>query len=221
MVGARDSPRQPADLDSAARARVRLDARRRPRASARPRRPGASSPSTTRATWTARSSWRRCRRGGATALAPAMAKEFFKAHFFPAEHGRARVVHQLPELLPRGRCSSTPFRCRSGKRARGRRCATSANCSKTAISVLIFPEGRRTDTGEIDAFRPGHRHDRVAAGRAGRAGPDRGARSRAAPRAGGWRAPAASGSPSARRCAWSATTTKRSRNRSKTRSGAL
>ena len=31
-------------------------------------------------------------------LAPAMAKEFFEAHFFPAAHGR--LAHQQPELLP-------------------------------------------------------------------------------------------------------------------------
>ena len=40
VAGARDSPRQPADLDSADRARVRLAARRGPRAPARPRRTG-------------------------------------------------------------------------------------------------------------------------------------------------------------------------------------
>ncbi len=35
-------------------------------------------------------------------VAPAMAKEFFKAHFFPAEHTWRRVVHQLAELLSGG-----------------------------------------------------------------------------------------------------------------------
>ena len=96
------------------------------------RRARSSSPPTTRATWTRRSSWRRCPRGWRYRVAPAMAKEFFKAHFFPEQYGRDGVVHQQPQLLPRRRSSSTRFRCRSARPARGRRCATSARCSATA-----------------------------------------------------------------------------------------
>ena len=51
---ARRAPRQPADLDPAARAAVRVDARRRPRAPARSSTGPSSSPRTTRATWTGR-----------------------------------------------------------------------------------------------------------------------------------------------------------------------
>ena len=35
-------------------------------------------------------------------IAPAMAKEFFKAHFFPAEYRPVGVVHQLAQLLSCG-----------------------------------------------------------------------------------------------------------------------
>ena len=122
-------------------------------------------------------------------VAPAMAKEMFEAHFFPAEHGRARLVHQQPQLLSGGRCSSTPFRCRSARPARGRRCGTSASCSGDGISVLIFPEGRRTETGDDRSLPARHRDDRVAAGRAGRAGPARGARQTCCASAGGWPRP--------------------------------
>ena len=49
--------------------------------------------------------------------------------FLPRPARTPRVVHQQPQLLPRGAASSTRFRCRSAKPARGRRCATSASCS--------------------------------------------------------------------------------------------
>ena len=70
-------------LDPAARARVRLGPRGRAASTWRDSKGRSSSRPITRATWTRRSSWRRCRGAGATALAPAMAKEFFTAHFFP------------------------------------------------------------------------------------------------------------------------------------------
>ena len=59
-------------------------------------------------------------------LAPAMAKEFFKAHFNP------RAVLDGERGSPTASTTTSPvsssmrFRCRSARRARGRRCATSA-----------------------------------------------------------------------------------------------
>ena len=53
------------------------------------------------------------------------------------------------------RSSSTRSRSRSAKRARARRSGTSASCWSDGFSVLIFPEGRRSDDGEIRPFRPG------------------------------------------------------------------
>jgi long-chain acyl-CoA synthetase len=56
-------------------------------------------------------------------LAPAMAKEFFKAHFFPMEHGRLLWLGVSLAYYLAAR-SSMRSRCRSGKLAHGRRCAT-------------------------------------------------------------------------------------------------
>ena len=101
VAGARRSARQPADVDSAARARLRVDARRRPGASRANRRARSSSLPTIRATWTGRSSWRRCRRAWRYRVAPAMAKEFFKAAFLSGAVRPDGVVHEQPQLLPR------------------------------------------------------------------------------------------------------------------------
>ena len=105
-------------------------------------------------------------------VAPAMAKEMFAAHFFPEQHGRAGVVHQQPELLPRGAVLQRV----SAAAARGGRAADAAlhrRAARGRHSVLIFPEGRRSESGAIDAFRPGIGMIAVEARRAGRAGADR------------------------------------------------
>ncbi len=46
-------------------------------------------------------------------------------------------------------------RCRNARPAPARRCGTSARSLADGYSVLIFPEGRRTDTGEVGRFMPG------------------------------------------------------------------
>jgi len=87
-------------------------------------------------------------------LAPAMAKEFFKAHFFPKEHGRLRwfavslgyylaalVFNAFP--LPQREAGARQTLRYMGELLEG------------GCSLLIFPEGHHTDTGEIDRFRPG------------------------------------------------------------------
>ncbi len=93
-------------------------------------------------------------RTGVTASAPAMAKEFFDAHFHPAGypwHNRftsglnyflaALVFHAFP--LPQ-REAGTREALRYAAEL-----ASDGNC------ILIFPEGKRTDAGEILPFQPG------------------------------------------------------------------
>ncbi len=65
-------------------------------------------------------------------VAPAMAKEFFKAHFFPEQHTAGRHGSPTASTTTWPRSSSTRSRCRSAKPARGRRSATSASCWRTA-----------------------------------------------------------------------------------------
>jgi long-chain acyl-CoA synthetase len=87
-------------------------------------------------------------------VAPAMAKEFFRAHFRPAEHAfrersRASALYFLAALafnafpLPQREAGA-----RDTLRYIGH--LTSAGCS-----ILIFPEGARGETGSLKPFRPG------------------------------------------------------------------
>jgi long-chain acyl-CoA synthetase len=87
-------------------------------------------------------------------LAPAMAKEFFRAHFHPAEHGlrerwKASTLYFLAALafnafpLPQREAGA-----RDTLRYIGR--LTSAG-----YSILIFPEGARGESGSLKPFRPG------------------------------------------------------------------
>ena len=87
-------------------------------------------------------------------LAPAMAKEFFKAHFFPEEYGRkAWLANSLNYYLAALFFNAFPLPQReAGARQTLRYIGEALG---QGFSVLIFPEGRRTETGEIDRFRPG------------------------------------------------------------------
>ena len=87
-------------------------------------------------------------------VAPAMAKEFFKAHFFPAQHGRlawftSSVNYYLAALF----FNAFPLPQREAGARQTLRYI--GDVIEDGFSVLIFPEGKRTDTGEIDRFRPG------------------------------------------------------------------
>jgi long-chain acyl-CoA synthetase len=87
-------------------------------------------------------------------IAPAMAKEFFKAHFHPDEHGAfARVTNSLNYYLAALFFNAFPLPQREAGARQTLRYIGSV--LEDGFSVLIFPEGKRTNAGEIDRFRPG------------------------------------------------------------------
>jgi 1-acyl-sn-glycerol-3-phosphate acyltransferase len=83
-----------------------------------------------------------------------MAKEFFKAHFFPEQYGRwAWLTSSLNYYLSTLFFNAFPFPQReAGLRETLRYAGELVN---EGTSILIFPEGRRSETGEIGDFRPG------------------------------------------------------------------
>jgi long-chain acyl-CoA synthetase len=87
-------------------------------------------------------------------LAPAMAKEFFKAHFFPDQFSRRqRLTNSLNYYLAAFFFNAFPLPQREvGARQTLRYIGELLG---DGYSVLIFPEGRRTEAGEINPFRPG------------------------------------------------------------------
>jgi long-chain acyl-CoA synthetase len=87
-------------------------------------------------------------------VAPAMAKEFFKAHFHPAGHSPAsRLTNSLNYYLASAFFNAFPLPQReTGTRQTLRYIG---DLIGHGYSVLIFPEGRRTDAGEIARFQPG------------------------------------------------------------------
>ncbi len=87
-------------------------------------------------------------------VAPAMAKEFFKAHFYPSQFGRkAWVTNSLNYYLSSAFFNAFPLPQReSGTRQTLRYIG---ELFADGFSLLIFPEGKRTDAGEINRFQPG------------------------------------------------------------------
>jgi long-chain acyl-CoA synthetase len=87
-------------------------------------------------------------------VAPAMAKEFFKAHFYPAQFGRkAWLTNSLNYYLSAAFFNAFPLPQReSGTRQTLRYIG---DLFAEGFSLLIFPEGKRTDAGEINRFQPG------------------------------------------------------------------
>jgi long-chain acyl-CoA synthetase len=87
-------------------------------------------------------------------LAPAMGKEMFAAHFFPAQHGRsAWFTNSLNYYLAVLFFNAFPLPQREAGARQTLRYI--GELLGEGTSVLIFPEGRRAETGVIDAFRPG------------------------------------------------------------------
>jgi long-chain acyl-CoA synthetase len=83
-----------------------------------------------------------------------MAKEFFKAHFFPEQYSRkAWFTSSLNYYLAALFFNAFPLPQREAGARQTLRYI--GDVLEDGFSVLIFPEGRRTDTGEIDPFRPG------------------------------------------------------------------
>ena len=87
-------------------------------------------------------------------VAPAMAKEFFKAHFFPAGFSRReRLSNSLNYYLAAFFFNAFPL----PQREAGARQTLQyiGELSGQGWSVLIFPEGVRSQSGEIKPFRGG------------------------------------------------------------------
>jgi long-chain acyl-CoA synthetase len=87
-------------------------------------------------------------------IAPAMLKEFFKAHFYPAEHTRRqRITNTLNYYLASFFFNAFPIPQRE---AGARHTLTYiGELTGGGWSVLIFPEGVRSETEEISPFRGG------------------------------------------------------------------
>jgi long-chain acyl-CoA synthetase len=87
-------------------------------------------------------------------VATAMAKEFFKAHFFPETHSRrAWLTNSLNYYLAALFFNAFPIPQREAGARQTLRYM--GDLLDEGFSVLIYPEGRRTQHGEIDRFRPG------------------------------------------------------------------
>jgi long-chain acyl-CoA synthetase len=87
-------------------------------------------------------------------VAPAMSKEFFKAHFFPDESSRfAWFTSSLNYYLAALFFNAFPLPQREAGARQTLRYI--GEVLESGMSVLIFPEGHRTEAGEIDRFRPG------------------------------------------------------------------
>ena len=87
-------------------------------------------------------------------VAPAMAKEFFKAHFFPEGHTwRQRLTNSANYYLAAFYFNAFPLPQRE---AGARQTLTYVGeLTGGGWSVLIFPEGERSTTGTIKPFRGG------------------------------------------------------------------
>jgi long-chain acyl-CoA synthetase len=87
-------------------------------------------------------------------VAPAMLKEFFKAHFFPAGHSRGTVLaNRLLYYLAALFFNAFPLPQREAGARQTLRYI--GEVTGEGFSVLIFPEGVRSETDEIKPFRGG------------------------------------------------------------------
>jgi long-chain acyl-CoA synthetase len=87
-------------------------------------------------------------------VAPAMAKEFFKPHFYPKQFGvTAWFTNSLNYYLSTLFFNAFPLPQREAGTRQTLRYI--GELISDGYSVLIFPEGRRTEHGEINRFQPG------------------------------------------------------------------
>ena len=87
-------------------------------------------------------------------LAPAMGKEMFAAHFFPQQHGTLSwFTNSLNYYLAVLLFNAFPLPQREAGARQTLRYIGELLADRH--SLLIFPEGRRSESGAIDAFRPG------------------------------------------------------------------
>ena len=162
--------REPADLDPADRAACSCRSTSEGWSTWRICTARSSSPRITRATSIRRRSSRRCRRAGGTAWPRRWRRSSSRRTSIPSRVHHRRTADQQLELLSGvALLQRLPAAAaRNGHAADAR--ATSETSSDEGYSVLIFPEGKRTEAGEINRFQPGVGDDRLAAGRAGGAG---------------------------------------------------
>ena len=95
-----------------------------------------------------------------------MSKEFFDAHFHPERHTLfERFTNGLNYYLSTLVFNAFPFPQReAGARQTLRYAGELVN---EGWCIVIFPEGRITDTGEIGAVHAGSRNDGISSGRPG------------------------------------------------------
>jgi long-chain acyl-CoA synthetase len=85
---------------------------------------------------------------------PAMAKEFFDAHFHPERHGRMKwFTNTLNYVLACLVFNAFPLPQREAGTREALRYA--GELTADGNSILIFPEGKRTNAGELLPFMPG------------------------------------------------------------------
>ena len=87
-------------------------------------------------------------------VAPAMAKEFWRAHFFPREFSTGKYLwNSLWYYLASEFFNAFPLPQREAGTRQTLRYI--GDVTAGGYSILIFPEGKRTQAGEINEFRPG------------------------------------------------------------------
>jgi long-chain acyl-CoA synthetase len=85
---------------------------------------------------------------------PAMAREFFDAHFHPARHSKSeRFTNSLNYFLASLVFNAFPLPQREAGSRDALRYA--GELASDGYCIVIFPEGKRTDGGEIQPFQPG------------------------------------------------------------------
>ena len=86
--------------------------------------------------------------------APAMMKEFFDAHFFPQRHTRMEwFTNSLNYYL--SALFFFAFPLTQGRVGTRQTLRYMGELVEEGYSILIFPEGRRSETGEVADFQPG------------------------------------------------------------------